>query len=142
MFVFSTPIYPLINIISEIVELNEDDDDETNYSFPKIGVAGYDKIMAAINDNYVSESEKLNYFEDGVKIDSVVFGGQSFGQLFENDIITGISTATSNVGGDGYYSVEIRNDLLYGLSNFSVGDTIKIYYTRGAINNFATIILG
>lgn len=139
---FATPIYPLINIISEIVELNEDDDDETNYSFPKIGVAGYDKIMAAINDNYVSESEKLNYFEDGVKIDSVVFGGQSFGQLFENDIITGISTATSNVGGDGYYSVEIRNDLLYGLSNFSVGDTIKIYYTRGAINNFATIILG
>ncbi|MDD3397372.1 MAG: serine protease [Clostridia bacterium] len=131
---FSTPIYPIIYIIPQIAQLNEDDDISTNYSFPTLDITEYDKIMAVYNDD--------SYSEDGVLIQEVTLGGQSFGELFENDIITGISTESSNIGGDDYYAVNIRNDLLYALSNFSAGDTIKVYYTSGLTSNFATVTLG
>lgn len=138
---FAVPIYPLINVISQVAELNEDDDDSTNYKFPTMGIMGYDKILAAIHDEKASEIEKYNFNEDGLYVKEVSFSGPSFGELYSGNIITGISPTTSNINGEGYFEVILRNDLLYALSTFQVGDTIKVYYKSGTVNNTVEITL-
>lgn len=131
---FAVPIYPLINVIPHIVELNEDDDDSTAYIFPKIGLSGYDKFIASWHN--------ITFNDNGFYILETIPGGPSFAKLFAGDIITGISPTTSNIGGTGYFEVKTRNDMLYALSTFQVGDTIKIYFKSGVFNNTVEITLG
>lgn len=130
---FSTPIYPLINIIAQIAALDEDGIASTNYSFPVIGISGYDQVMSDVY-NY-------DFDKSGIYVQEVTKGGPAYGKLNAGDIITGISITMSSEGGVGYYAVNLRNDLLYALTKFKKGDTIKIYYTRGIVNNYATITL-
>lgn len=137
---FAVPIYPLINVIPNIVELNEDEDDSTAYIFPKIGLSGYDKFLSSWHDE-VSD-EKYNFNDNGFYILEVGTGGPSFGKLFTSEIITGISPTTSNIGGTGYFEIKTRNDMLYALSTFQVGDTVKVYYKSGAVNKTTEITLG
>lgn len=129
---FSTPIYPIINIIEEIATLEEDQDPDTNYSFPKIGVSGYDRYM---NEEFT---------ESGLYSRSIITGGACDGLLNAGDIITGISTTTATPASEsGYYEVDKRNDLLYALSNFNKGDSVKLYIKySGELNREVTIVLG
>jgi len=129
---FSTPIYPIINIIDDIASLEEDNDPETNYSFPKIGVNGYDRNMS-------------NTFSDsGLYTMSVNSSGPSSGLLFEGDVLTGISTPTATeTSTGGYYEVDIRNDFFYAISNFNKGDSVKLYVKNSVgLNRVVEVVLG
>lgn len=124
---FATPIYPIINIIDKIATLEEDEDPDTNYSFPLIGVRGYDRYMNEL------------FTEKGLYSLSIVAEGPCDGLLNAGDIITGISTTTATpTSENGYYKVDKRNDLLYALSNFNKGDSVKLYVNSSEV---VTIIL-
>ncbi len=133
---FATPIYPIQNIISQIVQLEEDNNPNTNYSFPLIGVTGYDSYMA----EYYSD---LGDFSDnGVYVGEISNPGTAIGKLEVGDVIIGICGKDSNLDSEDYFQIDKRNDLLYALSQYKSGDEIKVFYKRGNVSNFVNIVLG
>lgn len=123
---FATPIYPLINIISQIVELEEDGDPLTNYSYPSIEAEFTDRIIES------------SFNESGVLVTFVEQFGASDSVLLEEDIIIGIRGESSE---SNFYKVDIRNDFLYALSNFSSGETVNITVKRKGSSEIVSIVL-
>ncbi|MDD4815592.1 MAG: serine protease [Clostridia bacterium] len=128
---FATPIYPIINIIEEIATLEEDEDTETNYSFPKLDVMGYDRFMNS------------TFTEKGLYTETINPNSPCENILFEGDIIKAISTTSATQEGDaGYYKVDKRNDFLYAVSNFKKGDTVKLYINNISGDSIVQVVLG
>jgi len=132
---FSTPIYPIYKVISKIVQYEQDDNDDTNYSLPLLEVKAYD---SAVSQYYY----RSDFTGEGVYVYEIKIGGTSYLKLLVEDVITAVSIPSANVNStSGYYPIEKRNDLLYALCNFNPGDTIYVYYTRGTVSNYAEITL-
>ena len=120
---FAVPIYPIMQIIEKVVYYEQDNDPETKYSYPKVGINVYDSIYTKLIG-----STQNTFIGKGLYISGLIDGGaaQTAG-LISNVAIIGMET--TNLAENKYYKINTRNDFINTLIRFSSGDTVKFYYT-------------
>ncbi len=109
---FAVPIYPILLVLDEIVEC---DNNGTQYTLSSLGVSVVDSIICDIYNYDIIQQEGLYVTEVSGNSENIIQVG---------DIIVAMNTSNNN------FDISCRNDLIYALMQMSSGDIVTIEILR------------